>query len=243
MMMTVNEVSKLTGISVRTLHYYDEIGLLHPAKVLDTGYRLYDDESLKRLQQIMLFRELEFPLKEIKKIIDNPNFETGRALENQIELLSLKRDHLENLIQHARELQKKEESKMEFKAFDKSKIDEYSKRAKEQWGETAAYKEFEEKAKNRTDMDEKNAAEGLMQIFAEFGKFLGQDPAGAEAQTLVKKLQDYITKNYYKCTNEILAGLGQMYAAGGEFTGNIDAAGKPGTAEFASKAIEAYCSK
>ena len=132
---------------------------------------------------------------------------------------------------------------MEFKAFDKSKIDEYSKRAKEQWGETAAYKEYEEKAKNRTDRDEEKMGEGLMQIFMEFGKLLGRDPAGTEAQTLVKNLQTYITKNYYNCTDEILAGLGQMYAAGGEFTENIDAAGGTGTAEFANKAIEAYCSK
>lgn len=241
MMMTVNEVSKLTGISVRTLHYYDEIGLLHPASVLDTGYRLYDDENLKRLQQIMLFRELEFPLKEIKKIIDNPDFDTARALENQIELLSLRREHLDNLIQHAKEMQKKEESKMDFKAFDKSKLEEYSKRAKEQWGDTAAYKEYEEKAKDRTDREEKEMGEGLMQIFAEFGRISDQDPTGAEAQALVKKLRDYISSNYYACTNEILSGLGQMYAAGGEFTENIDAAAGAGTAVFASKAIETFC--
>lgn len=241
MMMTVNEVSKLTGISVRTLHYYDEIGLLHPASVLDTGYRLYDDENLKRLQQIMLFRELEFPLKEIKKIIDNPDFDTARALENQIELLSLRREHLDNLIQHAKEMQKKEESKMDFKAFDKSKLEEYSKRAKEQWGDTAAYKEYEEKAKDRTDREEKEMGEGLMQIFTEFGKILDRDPAGAEAQALVKKLRDYISSNYYACTNEILSGLGQMYAAGGEFTENIDAAAGAGTAVFVSKAIETFC--
>ena len=242
-MMTVNEVSKLTGVSVRTLHYYDEIGLLHPASVLDTGYRLYDEENLKRLQQIMLFRELEFPLKEIKKIIDNPDFDTARALENQIELLSLRREHLDNLIQHAKEMQKKEESKMDFKAFDKSKLEEYSKRAKEQWGDTAAYKEYEEKAKARTDREEKEMGEGLMQIFTEFGKILDRDPAGAEAEALVKNLQEYISNNYYTCTNEILSGLGQMYAAGGEFTENIDAAGGPGTAVFASKAIEAFCLK
>ena len=240
-MMTVNEVSKLTGISVRTLHYYDEIGLLHPAKVLDTGYRLYDDENLKRLQQIMLFRELEFPLKEIKQIIDNPDFDTARALENQIELLSLRRKNLDNLIQHAKEMQKKEESKMDFKAFDKSKLEEYSKRAKEQWGDTTAYKEYEEKAKARTDREEKEMGEGLMQIFTEFGKILDRDPAGAEAEALVKNLQEYISNNYYTCTNEILSGLGQMYAAGGEFTENIDAAGGPGTAVFASKAIETFC--
>ena len=242
-MMTVNEVSKLTGVSVRTLHYYDEIGLLHPAKVLDTGYRLYDEENLKRLQQIMLFRELQFPLKEIKKIIDNPGFDTRRALGNQIEMLSLRRNHLNKLIKHAKEMQKKEESKMDFKAFNKSDIEEYSKRAKEQWGDTAAYREYEEKAKNRTNKDEEKIAEKLMRIFVEFGNIKNQDPAGDEAQALAKELQNYITDNYYNCTKEILAGLGQMYAAGGEFTENIDAAGGSGTAAFTNKAIEIYCSK
>ena len=132
---------------------------------------------------------------------------------------------------------------MDFKAFDKSKLEEYSKRAKAQWGDTAAYREYEEKAKDRTDKDEENMGEGLMRIFAEFGKIKDLDPAGEEAQALVKKLQDYISCNYYSCTNEILAGLGTMYAAGGEFTENIDAAGGPGTAEFACKAIGIYCSK
>jgi len=101
-MMTVNEVSKLTGVSIRTLQYYDTIGLLKPVEYTGAGYRLYDDTSLERLQQILLFRELEFPLKEIKRIIDAPNFNRNRALEQQIELLTMKKEHLENLINFAR---------------------------------------------------------------------------------------------------------------------------------------------
>ena len=93
--MTVNEVSKLTGVSIRTLHYYDEIGLLHPSEITEAGYRLYDDTALERLQQILLFRELEFPLKEIKGVLDAPNFDRNRALEQQIELLTMKKEHLE----------------------------------------------------------------------------------------------------------------------------------------------------
>ena len=83
-MMTVNEVSKLTGVSIRTLQYYDKIGLLHPAKYTEAGYRLYDDAALETLQQILLFRELEFPLKEIKDILDRPGFDPVAALEQQI---------------------------------------------------------------------------------------------------------------------------------------------------------------
>lgn len=90
-MMTVNEASKLTGVSIRTLQYYDTIGLLPPAGYTEAGYRLYDDTAMERLQQILLFRELEFPLKEIKRILDSPNFDRSKALEQQIELLTMKR--------------------------------------------------------------------------------------------------------------------------------------------------------
>ena len=93
-MMTVNEVSKLTGVSIRTLQYYDTICLLKPIEYTESSYRLYDDTSLERLQQILLFKELEFPLKEIKKIIDAPNFDRNKALEQQIELLTMKKEHL-----------------------------------------------------------------------------------------------------------------------------------------------------
>ena len=88
-MKTVKEVSNLTGVSIRTLHHYDKIGLLNPAKVTDAGYRLYDDASLCRLHAILLLRELQFPLKDIKQILDAPGFDTMEALEQQIELLEL----------------------------------------------------------------------------------------------------------------------------------------------------------
>lgn len=88
-MMTVNEVSKLAGVSIRTLQYYDSIGLLKPAAYTESGYRLYDDAAMERLQQILLFRELEFPLKDIKEIITRPDFDKKKALEQQIELLTM----------------------------------------------------------------------------------------------------------------------------------------------------------
>ena len=103
-MMTVKEASRLTGISIRTLQYYDKLGLL-PAMRTESGYRLYDDAALERLQQILLFRELEFPLRDIRTILDNPNFDRRKALGQQIELLTLKKQHLEDLIRLARTLQ------------------------------------------------------------------------------------------------------------------------------------------
>lgn len=94
-MKTVNEVSKIAGISIRTLQYYDKIGLLKPTSYSEAGYRLYSDDDLKMLQSILLYRELEFPLKEIKELINSKNFNKSLALEQQINLLLLKKEHLE----------------------------------------------------------------------------------------------------------------------------------------------------
>ena len=240
-MMTVNEVCKLTGVSIRTLQYYDKIGLLHPAKYTEAGYRLYDDAALETLQQILLFRELEFPLKDIKEIIGSPDFDRSKALEQQIELLTLKKEHIENLIDLAKGLKLLGVRKMNFDAFDTSKIDEYAAQAKASWGKTSAYKEFEEKTKGRTKEEDQKVYQGMIDIFGEFGQIRNTDPASGEAQALVKKLQDYITEHMYTCTKEILSGLGKMYAGGGDFTTNIDRFGGEGTAVFASKAIEIYC--
>lgn len=241
-MMTVNEVSKLTGVSIRTLHYYDTIGLLHPTDVTESGYRLYDDTALERLQQILLFRELEFPLKEIKRILECKNFDRREALDQQIGLLTLKKEHLEKLIDFAREIKQTGVRNMDFQAFDTTKVDEYAKQAKERWGSTEAYRECEEKSRNRSKIDTDVINREFMKIFAEFGAMSDKGPGDRAVQEQTKKLQDYITEHFYTCTPEILAGLGKMYAADGEFRKNIDKAGGKGTAEFAAKAIEIYVS-
>lgn len=242
-MMTVNEVSKLTGVSIRALQYYDKIGLLSPAGYTESGYRLYDDAALEMLQQILLFRELEFPLKEIRKIISSPDFDKKKALEEQITLLTMKKEHLENLIGFAREIQMKGETTMDFSVFDTQKIDEYAKQAKQRWGKTDAYKESVQKAAGRSKEEEQNIAKEFMQIFAEFGELKNTKPESGAAQEQVKKLQDYITEHYYKCSDDILYSLGQMYAAGGDFTENIDRAGGAGTAQFTAETIRIYCGK
>lgn len=240
-MMTVNEVSKLTGVSIRALQYYDKIGLLKPSKYTESGYRLYDDTALEMLQQILLLRELEFPLKEIKEILSRPDFDRNKALKQQITLLTMKKERLEKLIDLAREIQRTGVKKMDFSVFDTKKIDEYAKQAKEQWGNTSEYKEFEQKSQNRSKEEEQAIMEQFMQLFADFGKLKDTDPKSAEVQSYVKKLQDYITQNFYHCSEEILFSLGQMYAGGGEFTANIDHAGGKGTAAFVADAIRIYC--
>ena len=105
-MKTVHEVSRISGVSVRTLHHYDAIGLLKPTAVTEAGYRLYDDAALARLQNILLYRELEFPLKEIKAILDHPEFDEKTALRQQIKLLELRQKRLERLLFLAREMMK-----------------------------------------------------------------------------------------------------------------------------------------
>ena len=243
-MLTVHEVSKLTGVSIRTLQYYDQIGLLPPAEYTQAGYRLYDDAALEILQQILLFRELEFSLKDIKRIIQSPDFDRKKALDQQIELLQLKKEHLDNLIVLAREIRATGgKPNMDFSAFDTKKLEDYAKQAKASWGSTPEYKEFEQKAKGRTQADNMQLNEQMMQIFAEIGAVKNEGPTSEKAQSLIKRLRDFITEHFYTCSNQVLAGLGQMYAAGGEMTQNIDRYGGEGTAAFTNAAIQAFCAK
>lgn len=240
-MMTVHEVSARTGVSIRALRHYDRIGLLPPAKVSPAGYRLYDDGSLERLQCILLFRELQFPLKDIRAILESPAFDRNRALDQQIELLQLKVEHLNNLIDLAKGIKLIGVKRLDFTAFDMKKIDEYARQAKASWGTTPAYREYEEKSKGRSRDEEQRLAVELMAILAGFGAMQGQDPAGETARAKVAELRDFITAHYYTCTDDILYRLGVMYTGGGSISENIDRAGGPGTAEFAWRAIEAFC--
>ena len=149
----------------------------------------------------------------------------------------------DNLIRLAREIKTTGvKTTMDFSAFDTKKMDEYAAKAKETWGETPAYQEYEQKAGGRSREETMEVSRQMMDIFAEFGAIRDRDPSSPEARVLVRKLQDFISAHYYTCTDQILAGLGQMYAAGGEMTGNIDSCGGEGTAVFASRAISAFCS-
>lgn len=239
MLKTVSEVAKLSGVSVRTLHYYDTVGLLSPDEVTESGYRLYGGRALGRLQAILLLRELDFPLAEIKSMLDSPDFDPDTALEQQIKLLTLKKERLERMISFARRLKKKGIDSMDFTAFDDAKQKEYARQVKEKWGNTKAYEQF--KSKGLTGEDMKQKGTDMMEIFARLGKLKDKQPSDAAVQTVVGELRAFITENFYDCTKEIFAGLGQMYAAEGEMKENIDRAGGSGTAAFAAAAIEVYC--
>lgn len=239
-MKTVNEISKLTGVSVRTLHYYDAIGLLHPTETTGAGYRLYDDTALCRLQNILMFRELQFPLKEIKKILDSPVFDPKEALSQQIHLLELQKKHIEELIAFAREIKEKGVRTMNFEAFSKSEMEQYAKEVTEKWGATKAYEEYQEKTKQKSGEEFEEAPKKLMGIFAEIGKMKDLSPADAAVQEKIGTLQAFITDNYYRCTPEILKGLGEMYVEDERFRRNIDKAGGEGTAAFVRQALRIY---
>ena len=242
MKMQIKEFADFTGVSVRTLHYYDEIGLLMPAFVdKTTGYRFYDEKSFLRMQEILFYRELDFSLKRIGEILSSPNYDKSKALNEQKQLLTLKKERLERIIS-AIDGAVKGENVMT--AFDNSEFEKHKAEAREKWGKTDAYKEHAERTKNYSKQKWNDLAEEMDHIMAEFALCMRKDesPASTEAQDLVKMLQNHITENYYLCTNEILASLGQMYVADERFTNNIDKhAG--GTATFICEAIAVYCSK
>jgi len=242
-MLTVHEVSELAGISVRTLHHYDAIGLLEPHARTEAGYRLYDEQDLARLQQILLFRELEFPLTEIRRIIDSPDFDTGKALEQQLHLLELKREHIEKLISMTKDAMKGSVSAMSFEAFDTGKMDEYAKQAKAAWGNTPEWADYEKKREGRSMQDEAGLGNQLMELFKPFGTMAAQgaSPASEDAQAQAAAIQAFISEHFYECSNETFAQLGATYGAGGDFTSNINAAAGAGAAEFAAEAIKRYC--
>lgn len=246
MKMHIKEFAKLTGVSVRTLHYYDEIGLLKPSAVDEqNGYRFYDERSLERMQEILFYRELDFPLKSISEILASPNYDKQKALTEQRRLLTLKKERLERLIS-ALDSAVKGENTMNMNVFDNSEFEaerkKYAREAKEKWGSTAAYKESTEKTAGYSKEKRDEINSGMDSLIAEFAECVknGAQPTDDVAQKLVKKWQDFITENYYTCTNEILSGLGEMYITDERFKENIDRHGE-GTAEFMSAAIKVYC--
>lgn len=238
--MLIKEFAEACGVSVRTLHYYDEIGLLKPAEIEEnTGYRYYDENSLIRMQEILFYRELDFSLKSISEILSSPDYNKSEALKQQKQLLILKKERLERLISA---IDGAEKGKNVMNAFDNSDIKKYESEVKEKWGKTKAYSEYKSKSKDYTQDKFNSLTEGMNEILGEFALCMknGAEPDSSEAQNLVLTLQNHISENYYNCTKEILAGLGQMYVYDERFKNNIDKHGD-GTADFISESIKLYC--
>lgn len=242
---TVQQVAIRTGVTVRALHYYDRIGLLHPAKTTEAGYRLYGADELARLMQILFFREIEVPLKEIARLMAAPAYDSHRALKQHLHLLQLKRDRLDRLIGLAGQALKGE-NPMEFDAFDKTEIvkaqAQYASEAEERWGDTEAWEESRRRTQSYGAEDWAAIQKSQNEIFAAFAA-LGSEPGSPAANSLVQRWQLFITRHFYPCTDEILQGLGEMYAQDPRFTQNIDGTAGPGTAARMSQYIAAYCNR
>ena len=242
-MRTVKDVSKLTGVSVRTLHYYDAIGLLTPTKVTDAGYRMYDDTALSRLQSILLFRELQFPLKEIKEFLDSPNFNQEETIAQQIKLLELQYKHIGELISSAREIQTKGVKTMNFEVFDTNEIEQYKAEVKSKWGNSKAYQEYEQRVVSHSEHNDSKFVNEIMSLFTDLGAMKQLPPTDKAVQEKIAALQAYINENFYTCSNDILKELGEMYVCDVRFKKNIDRFGGEGTAKFVREAIFVYCEK
>ena len=235
--MQIKEFAQQIGVSVRTLHYYDEIGLLKPSEVdAQNGYRFYDERSLERMQEILFYRELDFSLKTIAQILSSPDYDKQPALTRQRKLLLAKKERLERLIDALDSMEKGEGFMKPNNEYEDLK-NKYAEEVRQRWGSTDAYKESQQR---NTDFSQ--AASLLDAVFEEFAELdrSGISPDNEAAKIQVEKLQRCITDNFYTCTNEILAGLGQMYAADVRFKNNIDKHGE-GTAEFVSQCIKSYC--
>ena len=235
MKLSIGDAAQRLGVSVRTLRHYDEIGLVKPTQVGENGYRYYDREAMALLQQVLFYRELGMSLKEIGPLLQAPETQRRKALEAHRHLLELKKQQLEGLLQLV-------DDTLGGKTMQKPKItqadidaakEQYAAEAKERWGHTDAWKQSPGKTPNAAKMDE---------IFQGFAALLGTDPADAAVQAQVKTWQQFITDNLYPCTDEILAGLGQMYVCDERFTANLDKYGE-GTAKLMSDAIKIYCKK
>lgn len=240
-MYTVHQVSQITGVSVRTLHHYDELGLLRPTQVTEAGYRLYDSAALQRLQSILIYRELGFPLKEIKVILDDPTYDPKEALSRQIALLESQQRRLSGIIAFARDMEKQGEIRMDFQVFDKTEQEQLQAEAKAKWGQTDTWQAWEQQGGKHSHQQQVQNGNRLMAKLAAIGALRDKGVDSPEVQQEVPALQQLITDCFYPCNNETLHGLGQMYVADERFMQNIDKAGGEGTAQFVSKAIEAYC--
>lgn len=242
-MKTVSEISKLFGISVRTLHYYDSIGLLKPTKLTESGYRLYDEQAIVRLQNILIFREIEIPLKEIKEILEKEHLNFEEIMTAQIKLLQMKKAKIEKLIAFALDIKEKGEMEMNTEIFNVEEMEQYKNEVIKKWGSTSEYKEYEQKMKGKTEKEKQETMQKLMCFFQELGKWKENSPEDSKVQKKIQELQQFITEHFYTCTNEILYGLGQMYVQDDRMKHNIDKAGGDGTAQFVQKAITIYYKK
>jgi DNA-binding transcriptional MerR regulator len=259
MALTVSTVARLTGISVRALHHYDEIGLLRPSGRSDAGYRLYDDADLLRLQQIMFFRALELPLPEIQRIMSDPRFDVAATLRSQREMLiaRLASTHaligaveaaIERVEKGETVVSKTKEERTEemFSAFKDFKPEEYEAEAEQRWGATEAFKESKRRTARYTKADWELIKTEAAGIYVALGDLMdaGTAPDAPAVMEAAEKHRQHISRWFYECSYEIHVGLGELYVNDTRFTANIDQAGaRTGLSAFLQEAFAANAAR
>jgi DNA-binding transcriptional MerR regulator len=248
--MTVHEVAALTGITIRTLHYYDEIDLLKPTIVTNAKYRLYTDNDLSRLQEILFFREIGFALKEIKHLISSPDYNRAEALKKHLDILMAQRERINALIDLVKS-RINGENALSFSAFSNTKVLELQAQFREEiferWGDTDSFKEFEEMFSSKARKQQNEQMDALYDMahstFEKLAVYENNKPDCQEVQEIVQEWQDYISEHFYKCDKEMLSYLGQLYVTDERFSDFINRFGNSDLATFFSKAIEIFCKK
>lgn len=244
---TVHELAQLAGVSVRTLHYYDEIGLLTPSSIARNGYRHYEEKELIRLQQILFFRELEFSLEDIKRMLNRPDFSVVEALRDQKKLMKLKRDRLDKLInsidrtiKRMNNNQKIQDEEL-YDAFKDDDVKQYQDEVKERWGNTDAYKQSMARVSKMTKKEmDKLKADGKAHTQA-IADAMDKGIDHPDVQALIKKSHDGINF-FYECSYEMFRNLGKMYVDDPRFSATYEKV-RPGLAVFMRDAIAYYCDR
>jgi DNA-binding transcriptional MerR regulator len=242
---SVNQLAELAGVTVRTLHHYDAVGLLRPARGTRNGYRQYGNAELLRLQQILFFREIDLPLEEIKGILDRPGFDLAHALRDHRELIARKRKRLDSLLttidQTIAKLTKQTpmDDKDLYTGFSKQQTEAYAAEAKQRWGNTDAYKQSIGKYEALTPEQKlkmKNDADAFMREIADL---VGQDPKSPAVQSLIAKHFEGL-RFFYEPTLEIYRGLGTMYVEDKRFSAYFEKY-HPDLHVFMRDAMHAFC--
>ncbi len=240
---TVKQLAKTAGVSVRTIHYYDEIGLLKPAFVKENGYRGYGEAELLKLELILFFKELDFPLEEIVRIMTSPNFDTMAALTDQKKYLELKEAKVKRqivTINKAINNPRGAEIIMQTTTTTiQDKMEEYKKEAKARWGNTDAYKQSKERTAHWTKADYDRIAESTKTLTQELADTMDNGFDSPEFQALVDQHHQGI-EVFYDCSPEMYRGLASMYVTDPRFKDFYDKF-RPGLAEALQKAINYYC--
>ncbi|MWA12651.1 MerR family transcriptional regulator [Streptomyces sp. BA2] len=250
MSYSVGQVAGFAGVTVRTLHHYDEIGLLVPSERSHAGHRRYSDGDLDRLQQILFYRELGFPLDEVAALLDDPETDLWVHLHRQHELLSARITKLQEMaaaVETAMEAKKMGINltpEEKFEVFGDHDPDQYADEVERRWGDTDAYKESQRKAASYTKEDWQRINDEFSAVHARMGDLLAQGLAAdsVEAMDVAEEHRRFITRFHYTCPHELHTCLGEMYVADERFTATYEAI-RPGLAVYMRDAIVANAAR